>query len=205
MSKKSERDAQVRKQRMAQPLERQAQAYDADLSERKSAKAGDGLFQRFRRLPKQRSIPVALLVLLVVFSCLSGIVSLIVPPSVPVPTSLVPSIVPPVEIVNSSPLPVYKLQYVCQFVSLTDQSGFSVGPSAPVPDEKATQSILYFKQKIPVECVGGTHLAGIRIRNVEFRVSLSYFHLGWPFRRHTEYRVESEFDPQGRFMHWTVQ
>jgi hypothetical protein len=49
------------------------------------------------------------------------------------------------------------------------------------------------------------NVGGVRIRNVEFRVTLSYFHLGWPFRRHVEYTVRSEFDVTGRFLRWSVE
>lgn len=205
MSKKSEHSARIRKQRIAQIPKSEEKLNGADVSDGKSVEAhGIGLFHRFRRLPKSRSIPILVVAVLVAFSCLSGIASWIVPPSVPVPSALVPSIVPPVEIVNQSLLPIYKLGYKCEFIALEDQSGMSIGPNAPVPDVTTTQSILYFKQRIPVECVGGTNLSGIRIKSVEFRVSLSYFHLGWPFRRHTEYQVRSEFDAQGRFLHWVV-
>ncbi len=192
---------------MAQPQNRLAATVDdADVSARKPVKATvNELFLRFKRIPRKFSIPILVFAVLVAFSCLSGIASLFVPVTVPEPSRFVPSIVPPVEILNPGWLPVYRVDYGCEFVALTDQSGFSVGPSAPVPHVKTTQSTLSYKQKIPVECVGGTHLGGLRVRNVEFRVSVSYFPLGWPIRRHIEYRVESEFDPQGRFLHWVVQ
>ena len=74
-----------------------------------------------------------------------------------------------------------------------------------MPNSTKTQSILYHAQKIPVECVGGTNLGGVRIKSAEFRVFISYFPLGWPFRRHTEYRVASEFDVRGNFLHWVVE
>ena len=203
MSKKSERDARIQKQRTAQPPPVQGTANAPGASDEKQADTPVGWSGK--RLPRWFVRTGQGVALLVTLSCLSGMASLIVPPSVPVPDTLIPSIVPPVEIVNQSFLPIYKIDYACEFVSLQDQSGFAVPPSAPVPDAIKTKSILHAKEKVPVECVGGTNLSGIRIKSVEFRVSISYFHAGWPFRRHTEYRVRSDFDTQGRFLHWVVQ
>lgn len=203
MSKKSEHSARVRKQRIAQPLKAERKADSPGVSIEKQAEAP----RRESRKPLPKWLVRTLMVVapLAALSCLSGIVSAIVPPSVPVPSPLMASIVPPVEIVNQSLLPIYKIDYACEFASIEDQSGFAVPPSAPVPNPGKTQSILYRKQSIPVECVGGTNLTGLRVKSAEFRVSIAYFHAGWPFRRHTEYRVKSAFDPQGKFLHWAVE
>jgi hypothetical protein len=203
MSKKSEHSARVRKQRIAQPPKAERKAGSPIVSEEKPTDAPVG---RSRNpLPKWLVRTLQGVALLAALSCLSGVLSVIFPPSVPVPSAYIASIVPPVEIVNPSLLPIYKIDYACEFTSLQDQSGFAIPPTAPVPDAVKTKSILYRKESIPVECVGGTNVTGIRIKSVEFRVSISYFHAGWPFRRHTEYRVRSEFDAQRNFLHWTVE
>ncbi len=121
------------------------------------------------------------------------------------PSPYTPSIVPPVEILNPSPLPIYKVDYACEFVAIQDQSGFTFPPSAPVPNATKREPILHGREKIPVECVGGMNLSGIRVKSAEFKVSIAYFYFGWPFRRHTEYRVKSSFDVQGRFLRWVVE
>jgi len=203
MSKKSEHSARVRKQRIAQPPKIQGEARNAAVSDEKPADAPVGWSPI--RLPKWLVRTLLGVGLLVALSCLSGIVSAILPPSVPAPSSMMAALVPPVEIVNQSFLPIYKIDYACEFASVQDQSGFAVPPSSLVPNAVKTKSILHRNEKIPVDCVGGTDVSGIRIKSLEFRVSISYFHAGWPFRRHTEYRVRSEFDVQRNFLHWTVQ
>ncbi|HTS27655.1 MAG TPA: hypothetical protein VMH81_17395 [Bryobacteraceae bacterium] len=205
MSKKSERIAQVRKYRIAErqksdrPAEPEAQAAAAVPAPRWK------LVNPFKLLPRKWVLPSAIVAGLAAFVGLSGLMSLVLPPSVPVPNSLVPSIVPPVEIVNPSLLPIYKVNYACEFVAVEDQAGLSLGPSVRVRNPIQTKSYLLFHQKVPVECVGGTSIGGVRIQHISFKVSISYFHLGWPFRRYTEYLVRSDFDPQGRFMRWEVE
>jgi hypothetical protein len=203
MSKKSEHSARVRKQRTVQPPRVQEKANSSDLSDVKPAEAPRVVLRT--PLPKWLVRTLQVMAPLAALSCLCGIVSAIVPPSVPVPSPLMASIVPPVEIVNQSFLPIYKIDYSCEFASIQDQSGFSVPAGAPVPDAVKTKSILHRNEKMPVECVGGMDVSGLRIKSTEFRVTISYFHVGWPFRRHTEYRVRSEFDTHGNFLHWTVE
>jgi hypothetical protein len=203
MSKKSEHSARVQKQRVAQPPKGQRDPSGpaaSDVTQVDTPPAGSPM-----RSPRWLSRAAQGLAILVALSCLSGIASLLVPPSVPVPSSMIVSVVPPVEIVNPSLLPIYKIDYACEFVSLQDQSGFSFPPAAAVPNPTKSKSNLYHRQTIPVECVGGMNLGGIRIRSVEFRVSISYLPFGWPFRRHIEYRVTSAFDTQGNFQRWAVE
>jgi len=215
MSKKSERLAQLRKHRLA---ESQKKAGSPGLS----APIEDGVEEkkpkptlRFPRrklpnpltlLPKKYFWPAVGLIALIALVCLCGILALILPATVPTPSPLMAAIVPPVQIVNRSFLPMYRVNYGCRFVALTDQTGFSFGPRVNFPDSRETQAVLPGRDKIPsMECVGGTNLAGIRVKSVEFRVSMSYFPFGWPFRRHLDYTVRSEFDERGQFQRWVVE
>lgn len=203
MSKKSERTAQVRKQRIAETQSgpRKVNAVGTSVEKRKET-PGEGSRQP---LPKWAVIAGTVAALLAALSCLSAILSLIVPPSVTPPDPIFGSIAPTVEIVNGSLLPVYNLQSGCELTAAIDQSGFAVSPKAPVSSPSETSPVLSWGQKAPVACRGQMDLTGIRVKSTEFRVSISYLPLGWPFRRHTEYQLKGAFDPQGNLPHWTVE
>jgi hypothetical protein len=202
MSKKSERNAQVQKHRIAQPLKGERKVDVTGATEKKQGNA-PGLESR-AALPKWLVITGIVTTVLAAFSCLSVLISLIAPPSVPLPSPIFGSIVPQVEIVNPNLLPIYRVDSACDLTSVADQSGFAVPPRAS-SSEKKTTSVLYRGQKIPVDCRGEIDLRGIRVKSTEFRVSISYFPLGWPFRRHTEYVVKGAFDTQGYLLRWMVQ
>jgi hypothetical protein len=199
MSKKSEQDAQVRKQRAA--LLRGPKPATAPIGEhRKEPPAGS-----FSQLPRWQVLCIKVVFALVALSLLSGLLSLILPPLVPTPPAFMVSILPQLGIVNQSLLPIHGLRYTCELSSVADQSGFTVRQDAAASAPPQTASILYPRQQVPVECRGQVDLRGIRIKTSELKVSISYFHLGWPLRRHTEYMVKGDFDAMGNLRRWAVQ
>jgi hypothetical protein len=206
MSKKSEQKARVEKQRAASPLKGPEEASGTVVPDEKPARAsGSRRGGSLNRRPKWLVITLRSVAVLAVLSCLSGITSFIVPPSLPVPSQFMRSIAPLLGVVNASPLPIYRVDTACDLADVVDQSGFSTAPTEAAPNPNQMQPVVHSKETIPVSCVGKMDLSGMRLRNVEFRVVISYFPLGWPFRRHTEYHVSSEFDPRGNFLQWTVQ
>ncbi|HLK62923.1 MAG TPA: hypothetical protein VKU19_05765 [Bryobacteraceae bacterium] len=206
MSKKSERLAQLQKLRTAERQRKEGSGISPALAQAPpSQRPNFALRNPLARVPSKFIWPARIALVLVGLSCLCAILSLIFPPYVPTPSSYAFSIVPPVEVVNGSLLPLYRMNYICEFVGATDQAGFTLPPTHKPVEGPKTQSSLYFHQRVPVECVGGMNLSGVRASSFEFRVSLSYFPFLWPIRRHSEYTVRSESSVQGQFLHWVVE
>jgi hypothetical protein len=203
MSKKSEHNAQVRKQRIGQPLKDPKRADGTGASDEKRGLAQGGA--PGKPLPRWLARTIKGVALLAALSCLSGILSFLFPPSVPVTSPILGTLVPPVEIMNQSLLPIHNVSYGCELAFVVDQSGFAVSPNAGAPSPQKSKSFFPGRQKTPVECQGQIDLRGVRIKSTEYHVSISYFHAGWPFRRHTEYRVKGAFDMQGNLLHWIVE
>jgi hypothetical protein len=201
MSKKSEQDAQVRKQRAAALRGPKPASAAVSIGEhRKDVPAGI-----FRQRPRWQVLSIKVVLALVGLSFLSGLLSLIFPPLVPTPPAFMVSILPQLGIVNQSLLPIHGLRYTCELSSVADQSGFTVRQDAAAASPPQTASILYPRQQVPVECRGQVDLRGIRIKTSELKVSISYFHLGWPLRRHAEYMVKGDFDATGSLRRWVVE
>jgi hypothetical protein len=206
MSKKSEQKARLQKQRIATPLTGLEEASGTAIPDMTPARSsGRGLGDLLKQRPKWQVISLWGVAVLAVLSCLCGILSLIVPPALPVPSPLMMTIAPVLGVVNSSPLPMYGVDTTCDLADVVDQSGFSSAPTENAPNPNKRVPVVHAKETIPVNCVGRMDLSGMRLRNVEFRVVISYFPFGWPLRRHTEYHVSNEVDPRGNFMHWSVQ
>ena len=142
---------------------------------------------------------------LVGLSCLSGLVSVVLAPQVIPPAPLLPNLAPAIDIVNRSFLPLKSVEYTCALVSLSDQSGFAVSDPAPEKAEKHTTPSLGRGEKASFTCDDHLDPRGLRVRLAESKVTISYFHPGWPFRRHSEYRVRGEFDQRGFPMRWAVE
>jgi hypothetical protein len=198
MSKRSDQIAQLRKQRAAEAV-RGTRPIDVERVPPDYRRPSPGFFAG---MPKWKSLGIKAVIVVVGLSILSGLLSLLLPPLVPTPPPFMVSIVPQLEIVNQSLLPIHGIRYTCQLASLTDQSGFAVGSSAEAQVQPAPT--LYPRQRVPIECSGQPDLRGIRLREVDLKVSISYFHFGWPIRRHTDYTVKGDLDNIGGVRRWQV-
>jgi len=201
MSKKSERDAQLQKVRSARPVQSQRRADGLGPSAEKQQEA---VRTSRKPLPRWCFWTLAVVLPLAGLSCLSGLISVIEPPGVLPPPPILPTLAPQIGIANQSFLPLKSVEYTCEMVTLTDQSGFAVSERAPGKSEKHTYPSLARGERVPLDCQSHLDPQGLRIKFAEAAVKVSYFHPGWPFRRHTQYRLVGEFDSRGFPLGWRV-